>query len=376
MRNREVKVAVESKAVACDPKEALRRAREAGLLVLREHPLNCETSIQALSDGAVVPNARFYIRNHFPIPKLDAATFRLTVSGLVGRPLSLSLDDLRQMRSQTLTVALECAGNGRALFHPPVEGENWGLGAVGSAEWTGVPLVEILERAGVLSETREALFRGADGGTLDSRSEPVRYERSLSVKQARYAGRLLAYEMNGEPLSAEHGYPLRLIVADWYGMASVKWLTEIELIGEPFAGHYQAEEYCYEWEHNDQIIREPATLQRVRALITRPAPNQEVACGELAIHGLAWSGRAPIARVEVSVGDGPWQEAKLVGGRTPHNWQPWELITRVLKVGARTLRARATDLAGYTQPEMVEWNRRGYGNNSVHRVQVVFRDRI
>jgi DMSO/TMAO reductase YedYZ molybdopterin-dependent catalytic subunit len=358
---------------AIDPEQAFRQASDVGLVVHSMNPLNCETPIQRLGGCAVAPNGRFYIRNHFPIPKLDAATYRLSVGGLVERPLSLALSDLQNLRAQSLTVALECAGNGRALFDKPVKGERWALGAVGAAEWSGLPLVDILERAGVKSTAREVVFRGADGGVVDGYAEPIRFERSLPLDQARGAGRLLAYSMNGEPLPVEHGYPVRLVVADWYGMASVKWLTEVELIDRPFAGLYQAQEYCYEWEVNGQVIREPATLQRVRALITDPVANQEIECGELVVRGLAWSGSGPIAQVEVSVGNRPWQEAHLIGRAKPHSWTPWELTICVLKPGALTFRARAADLAGHTQPEVACWNRRGYGNNMIHPVQVVLR---
>lgn len=356
-----------------DPDQALRRARQAGLVVQRAHPLNCETPIQALSDGAVTPNPRFYLRNHFPIPVLDGAIFRLTIRGLVERPLSFSLADLKRMPAQTLTASVECAGNGRTSFRRPVSGEPWSLGAVGNADWTGVLLTEVLERAGVQANAVEVLFRGADCETQDTYSRLVRYERSLPLDVARGRRCLLACEMNAKPLPIEHGYPLRVIVADWYGMASVKWLTEIDLIGHRFTGVYQAEEYCYEWERDGHVVREPATVQRVRAVITHPAPDQELPCGEFAVRGLAWSGSGPVTRVEVSAGGEPWQQAKLIGQVSPHSWQCWEFTTRAVKPGPLVLRARATDLAGNTQPDSAEWNARGYGNNSVHKVGVVIR---
>jgi DMSO/TMAO reductase YedYZ molybdopterin-dependent catalytic subunit len=355
---------------ALDPEETCQDAIEAGLVVHRAHPLNCETSIPALVGGVVMPNAHFYVRNHFQIPDLDPAAFRLAVSGLVERPLGFSLRDLHNMRSQTIVATLECAGNGRTMFDPPVPGEKWNLGAVSTAEWTGVPLVEILDRAGVRTAAREVVFRGADGGTVDGHSGPLRFERSLGRDRARDADVLLAYAMNGEALPHQHGYPLRLIVPGWYAVASVKWLTEIELIDRPFDGHYQAEKYWYESECRGEIVREPVTLQKVRALITEPAADQEVRCGELAIRGVAWSGAASIARVEVSVGGGSWQDARLVGDRKRHSWQWWELVTRISEPGVAILRVRATDLAGRTQPERAEWNRLGYGNNAIHEVPV------
>jgi DMSO/TMAO reductase YedYZ molybdopterin-dependent catalytic subunit len=355
---------------AMDPEEACQNAIEAGLIVHRAHPLNCETSIPALIGGVVMPNAHFYVRNHFQIPVIDPAAFRLTVGGLVERPLNLSLRDLHKMPSHTVVATLECAGNGRTRFQPPIEGEKWDLGAVSTSEWTGVPLAEILDRAGVRTGTREVLFRGADGGMVDGHSGPIRFERSLQVDHARDPDLLLAYAMNGEPLPIQHGYPVRLVVPDWYAVASVKWLTEIELIDQPFAGHYQSDKYWYEWERDSQAVREPVTLQRVRALITEPASGEEVRRGELAIRGVAWSGAAPIAHVEISVGGGSWQETHLVSDRKRHSWQWWELITRVHEPGVVALRARATDLAGRTQPEYAEWNHLGYGNNAIHEVPV------
>jgi DMSO/TMAO reductase YedYZ molybdopterin-dependent catalytic subunit len=355
---------------AMDPEEACQQAIDAGLVVHRAHPLNCETSIRALIGGVVMPSARFYVRNHFQIPTLDPATFQLTVGGLVERPLSLLMSDLHHMRSQTLVVTLECAGNGRTLFDPPIEGEKWALGAVSTAEWTGVPLAEVLDRAGTRMGAREVVFRGADCGTVEGYSEPIRFERSLQLDHARDTEVLLAYAMNGEPLPVQHGYPLRLIVPRWYAVASVKWLTEIEVTDTAFGGHYQINKYGYEWNRDGKVVREAVTLQRVRALITDPEPNARVRSGEVAVRGVAWSGAAPIARVEVSVGGGDWQPARLVGERNRHSWQWWELITRIEQPGVVTLRARATDLADRVQPERAEWNGLGYGNNSIQQVPI------
>jgi DMSO/TMAO reductase YedYZ molybdopterin-dependent catalytic subunit len=361
--------AVADSVPALDPAEACQRAIEAGLVVHRAHPLNCETSIPALIGGVVMPNAHFYVRNHFQIPDLDPAPWRLTVNGLVERPLRLALPDLHNMRSETLVVTLECAGNGRSRFDPPIEGEKWNLGAVSTAEWTGVPLAEVLDRAGLKADATEILFRGADNGNVKTRSEAIHYERSLKVAEARESGALLAYAMNGEQLPVQHGYPLRLVVPDWYGMTSVKWLTGIEVTDRPFRGHFQTNVYVYEWERDGKLVEEPVTLQNVRSLITEPDDGQEI-LGDLAIRGVAWSGAAQIDRVEVSIGGGPWEEARLVGERKRHSWQWWELIKRVDQPGETTIRARATDLAGRCQPDEPEWNRLGYGNNSIHEVRV------
>jgi anti-anti-sigma factor len=362
--------AVGEPLTAVEPEEPYQQAFEAGMVVHRAHPLNCETSIPALIGGAVMPNQRFYVRNHFQIPQLDASRWRLNVIGLVERPLSLSLRDLVKMPSQTQFVTLECAGNGRSLLSPRVNGEQWNLGAVSTAEWTGVPLTEALLRAGVKAGASEVVFRGADSGKLDAGSEPIRFERSLSIENAQASEVLLAYAMNGEALPIVHGYPLRVIVPGWYAVASVKWLTAIDVIREPFSGHYQTETYFFEWQRGEQVVREPVSLQRVRCLITEPEPDSEVERGELPIRGVAWSGAAPIARVEVRLGGDFWQDARLVGERKRHSWQGWELIARLEQTGPIVISARATDMASRTQPDSPDWNRLGYGNNAIQRVRV------
>ena len=344
-----------------------------GLVVHRTRPLNCETSIPALIGGVVMPNARFYVRNHFDTPRLDPASWQLGVSGLVDRPLRLSLRELHNMRSETLVATLECAGNGRSTFDPPAEGEQWQLGAVSTAEWTGVPLAEILDRADLKPQAHEIVFRGADQGNVGDAADPIRFERSLPVTDAGHSGSLLAYAMNGEPLPLEHGHPLRLIVPGWYAVASVKWLTEIEVTGAPFTGFFQAKRYVYETRRDGTVTREPVRLQQVRSVVTQPSAGQEVPAGDLVVRGVAWSGAAPIDKVEISIGAGPWQNARLIGPRHRHSWQWWELLTRIDSPGQATLRARATDLAGRTQPDRPHWNRLGYGGNAVHNVPVLVR---
>jgi anti-anti-sigma factor len=362
--------AVGDTPAALEPEEAYQQAFEAGMVVHRAHPLNCETSIPALIGGAVMPNQRFYVRNHFQIPQLDPTSWRLNVVGLVERPLSLSLRDLVKMPSQTEFVTLECAGNGRSLLNPRVNGEQWNLGAVSTAEWTGVPLAEVLNRAGVKASSREVVFRGADSGKLEASSEPIRFERSLSMEDAQGSGALLAYAMNGEALPIVHGYPLRVIVPGWYAVASVKWLTQIDVISDRFSGHYQTEAYFYEWQRGGQLVREPVSVQRVRSLITEPEPESEVELGELPIRGVAWSGAAPIDRVEVSIDGGPWENARLISAPRRYSWQGWELIAHLEHPGSTVIAARATDMASRTQVDSPEWNRLGYGNNAIQKLRI------
>lgn len=342
-----------------------------GLVVHREDPLNCETSLAELIGGVVMPAAHFYVRNHFTTPVLDPDLYELTVTGMVERPLRLRLPDLLNMPSQSLVATLECAGNGRASFDPPVTGEQWHFGAASTAEWTGVPLVEILERAVPTAGAHTVVFRGADAGLVDGATAPVRFERALSVGDAIGSDSLLAYAMNGEPLPLQHGRPVRLVVPGWYSVASVKWLTEIEVIDHPFDGFFQTKRYSYEWERDVGVAREPVRLQRVRALIAEPGDGESVAGEEFIVRGVAWSGAAPIDRVDVCIGGGAWQPARLIGERRRHSWQWWELLTHTDVRGTCTVRARATDLAGHTQPEQPEWNRLGYGGNAIQTISVV-----
>jgi DMSO/TMAO reductase YedYZ molybdopterin-dependent catalytic subunit len=348
-----------------DPLVARNRARDAGLIVHRADPLNAETPLSALSRGALVPANQFYVRNHFGIPALDPAIWRLRVSGLAARPLSLSLAELRAMTPVTVVATLECAGNGRSWLNPPVPGEPWGLGAVGTAAWTGVPLAEVLALAGPLANARVVVFRGADYGPVEGRDGPVAFERALSLGYPRSAGAVLAYAMNGAPLPAEHGFPVRLIVPGWYGVASVKWLTGIALTDRGFAGYFQVDRY--------RIGGELLTVQAVRSVITQPQAGEALPPGEVVIAGLAWSGAAPIATVEVSIGGQPWRLATLTGDQHPHAWRRWQLAAHLEQPANITIRAKATDLAGRTQPGQPRWNLNGYAANPVHHVPVSVR---
>ena len=249
----------------------------------------------------------------------------------------------------------------------------WGFGAVGTAEWTGPLLADVLARAGVEPDASEVVFGGADRGMVDGLPHAVRIERSLPVRDAMESGAMLAYAMNGQPLPARHGYPLRLVVPGWYAVASVKWLTDIRVVAEPFRGFFQDTHYVYEWDRGGIRVREPISLTQVRAVITRPATGQELARGTMTVRGVAWSGAAPITRVDVSVADGSWQKARLIGMPAANGWQQWELLASGLRPGETRIRARASDLAGQVQPEQPEWNALGYAANFIHEVQVRLR---
>jgi DMSO/TMAO reductase YedYZ molybdopterin-dependent catalytic subunit len=342
----------------------------AGLLVHTADPLNAETPLGTLIEQDPTPADQFYVRNHFAIPKLPAADWRLEVGGRVLRRQTYDLAQLYALQSQTRVVTLECAGNNRSALTPPAPGPQWGLGAAGSAEWTGVPLLDVLARAGPAFDACEIVFRGADHGHVDGHAGTTFFERCLSLDQVAAAGALLAYALNGAPLPRQHGYPLRLVVPGWYGMASVKWLTEIEVIDHSFHGHFQTEKYRYEWLRDGQAVVEPVRQQRVRAIIAEPVAGQRLTRDHVMVRGLAWSGVAPISQVWVSVGQRPWQRARLVDRAVCAGWQRWELLVGVNQPGTTTVRACAVDCAGRMQPVEPEWNRLGYGANGVQTVTI------
>src|SRR6266404_4630586 len=212
-----------------------------GLIIRQKEPNNLETPFNQL-DAFLTPTELFYIRSHFPTPALELASYRLHVDGAVSNPFSLSYKELRDMPSETRVATLECAGNSRVFLIPQVEGAQWELGAVGNAEWTGVPLQTLLERAGMEDDACEVVLEGADRGIPTEEPippGPISYARSVPREKAIQPEVLIAYQMNGHDLTRDHGYPVRAIVSGHYGMASVKWLTRIQAVRQPFQGYWQ-----------------------------------------------------------------------------------------------------------------------------------------
>ena len=338
------------------------------LRTLEENPFNAETPLPELS-RTITSTELFYVRTHFNVPGLDPATYRLEVDGAVGAPLELSLQEVLAFPARRITATLECAGNGRARLEPPVPGVRWGFGAVGTAHFTGTPLRHVLERAGVGTAAVEALFIGADRGEVEP-GRRVAFERSLPLAMALHPDTLLAWEMNAEPLSPLHGFPLRLVVPRWYAVASVKWLKRIRLLTERFQGHYQTEKYLYEGEA-ETPDKTPVTTMRVRAVITTPSEGSTVGSGPREIAGMAWSGDAPVHEVEVSVDGGrSWRDVELGTPPSEIAWIPWRILWTPTSQGEHLLMARASDAAGHIQPLRQAWNAQGYGNNVVHQVGV------
>jgi DMSO/TMAO reductase YedYZ molybdopterin-dependent catalytic subunit len=333
------------------------RVPERDLLVLTEEPLNAETKLDG-QRGPVVAAGRHYVRTHFGIP---AEPREVLITGAVRAPRSVSIDAIRKLPSRTFAVTLECAGNGRKFLAPPVPGEQWGLGAVGTAEWTGASLRSVIDRA-LLPSAVEILFRGADEGTPKDLGKRIAYERSLPTDIAMGDDTLLAYAMNGQPIPPEHGGPLRLVVPGWYGMASVKWLAEIRALDRPFEGFFQRDRYVIE--------ARPLRGIEPRAVIAAPAEGAEVAGGSVEVRGYAWSGRAPLQRIDLSVdGHGPFATMTVPADAPPFAWQ--EFVFEIsLAPGEHELVARAADRDGNIQPMTPRWNSLGYANNAVRPTRI------
>jgi DMSO/TMAO reductase YedYZ molybdopterin-dependent catalytic subunit len=330
---------------------------------------NAESSPTALR-APVTPTAGFFVRSHSAIPAVDASRWRLRIGGLVRRPTSWDLAELRERARTRVTAVLECAGNSRRRFPHPAPGElRWGDRAVGSAEWTGVPLSALLAEAGLSPQAKVVVFSGAE--KVDAAGGVRRFSRSLSVPFAtRGPDLLVATEMNGRPLSPEHGWPVRLVVPGWYGMAWVKWLSTIRVAAAPFRGYYQASRYVYRYRRGGRTITEPVDALRVKSLILGPVEGERLRRGRsTVVFGKAWTGSATVSRVEVDVGSG-WQEARSTAGQGPFDWSRWAFRWRPSRPGPVTVRARATDTSGATQPEAPVENTFQYAANSIHSVGV------
>ncbi|HEY7004427.1 MAG TPA: sulfite oxidase [Gaiellaceae bacterium] len=321
----------------------------------------------------VTPLGLHYTLNHYDIPLVDAGSWRLSVGGLVERELSLSLDDVRARPAREVAVTMECAGNGRVEMSPRPFSQPWLSEAVGTARWRGASLWPVLEEAGVKEDAREIVFTGLDRGVEGEVEQD--FARSLTLEEAARDEVLLAYELNGVPLPPQHGFPLRLIVPGWYGMTNVKWLTRIELVAEPFAGHQQAQSYRLRREEDEEGI--PLNRMRPRALMVPPGipdfPTRErvLPLAPCRLEGRAWSGHAPIEAVEVSVDGGEsWADAELEAPVGDWAWRGWSFEWSPEEAGSYVLLCRARDAAGNEQPAEPEWNLGGYGNNAVQRMGV------
>jgi DMSO/TMAO reductase YedYZ molybdopterin-dependent catalytic subunit len=345
------------------------------MLVRSSRPEDLEMPLSGFSDF-ITPIDRFFVRSHVYTPRIDAAQWRLRVEGGVTSPLTLTIDDLRRLPSVEVVSVLECAGNGRGFYEPSVPGLQWGHGAVGNARWRGVRLADVLKRAGLKASTKHVLFNGADApiGSMPD------FERSIPLAKALHPATLLAYEMNGQALPIDHGFPLRVVTPGWAGDCWIKWLTSISLLDQDHGGFWMARAY----RHPGKPVppgtavapeqMQPVTSLRVKSVIAGPLDGSQVVAGtRVTIHGAAWSGdTGRVTAVDVSVDGGRrWNPASMRGDqRTEFGWRLWEYQWTPSRPAYYTILARARDAAGNTQPLDQEWNPSGYGWNVVPRVAV------
>jgi DMSO/TMAO reductase YedYZ molybdopterin-dependent catalytic subunit len=319
----------------------------------------------------VTPPGLHYLLTHYDMPAVDASTWRLGLHGAVAEPLDLGLDDLRAMPRHTVRVTLECAGNGRAALTPRPVSQPWLNGAVGTAEWTGVRLADLLGRAVPEPEAVDVVFTGHDHGV--ERGVEQDYARGLPLAEATMPDVLVAYEMNGAPLPVQHGFPARLVVPGWYGMASVKWLRRITVLDHAYEGF---QNQAYRLRQAAEEVGVPVTRIEPRALLAPPGlaefatRDRVLEPGPVRLQGRAWSGWAPVERVEVSCDDGrTWTDAAL--GPAEHRWAWREFsLDWVASPGRHVLRVRAHDASGRVQPDGPHWNRGGFANTGDQPVLV------
>ena len=340
-------------------------------LAFRNHGMHAE-----LLREPITPLGAHYLLIHFDIPALSAAGYELAVQGRVRRQLSLSLDDIKSRPVVTQDVTMECAGTGRSTVHPRSVYVPWGKEDIGTYRWTGTPLRSILEEAGLLTDAVEVLFTGWDKG-VDLGVEHA-FERSLPIAEALRDEVMVAWDANGQQLLPQHGFPLRVIVPRWYGMASVKWLRAITVLNKPFTGIEQAQVYRYQQQKGE--LGEPVTVKRVHSVIVPPgipdaiSRHRFVVPGRHVIQGTAWSGSGRIVRVELSSdGAQTWSDAELVPvSNDPFAWTQWRTSWDVSAPGNYELACRATDADGNVQPvdPQQRWNRQGMGINGVQRLRV------
>jgi DMSO/TMAO reductase YedYZ molybdopterin-dependent catalytic subunit len=330
------------------------------------NPENQETPIHFLSFIEPVADSLFYRRNHFPYPSLTPGSFTLKISGSGERAFLFNYSDLLYMPAKSKRVLIECSGNKRAHFKEKVFGEQWENGAMSEGVWKGVSLKTLLESAGIKTGVAEVVFRGRDSGVKNR--QHIHYERSLPIDRALHPDVMIAYEYNGKPISHKHGFPFRLIVPGWYGMASVKWLNEIILIKGKFSGPFQNDDYVYYFQDGKS---EQVTTNHVNSTIQQQLDKQLVKSGAHTIRGIAWTGSGVVSKVEISFDKGDsWEPVKLE--KTPKEYQTvsWSYPIEFKSGNEYHISVRATDSEGKKQPAEAIWNKKGYGYNAIMQITV------
>ena len=348
--------------------------RAPGMIIRSVNPQDFEMPLDGFQ-SFLTPVDRFFVRTHVYAPQVELASWKLQVAGEVANPLTLTMDDLKMLPRAELVSVLECAGNGRSFYEPTVPGAQWRYGAVGNARWTGVRLADVLKKAGVKNSARELIFDGADvpiGKMPD-------FQRGIPLAKAMDPNTLLAYQMNAEPLTMAHGFPLRVVVPGWAGDSWVKWLQGIRVLDSEFDGFWMKSAYrrpaypVRPGEAVDAAKMRPVTSLRVKSVIATPLDGSPQEPGrKLRIAGAAWAGDAgPVSTVDVSTDSGrTWKPAALAGQATQYGWRLWEYTWTPPHEGFYNLMSRARTMAGDVQPFAEEWNPSGYQWNVIHRVGV------
>ena len=338
--------------------------------VMTPRPLNAETPNSALRTW-ITDNDVFFKRNQGQIPEtpVSLADWRLQVEGLVEKKLRLTYDDLQRLPKVEVANTLECSGNSRSLLKQKAAGNPWTIGGVGNAIWGGIWLRELLEKASLQDKAEHVSFEGLD---KPLGSAGIKFIRSIPIEKA-MSSTLLAYEMNGQPLPLEHGFPVRALALGWTGANCVKWVHKITVIDRPYEGFFMDNVYRVFQKGEDPKAGEVVKDIDIKSIIVEPANEASFSAGIVPVRGSAYAGEAVIQKVEISVDDGQtWKPAKLIGLQQPYAWRHWEYIWQAKQRGDFTIMARATDTDGRRQPETARWNMLGYGNNGIreHAVRV------
>ena len=358
------------------PNKAVLAEKDPAMRVHSERPLTASVTAEYLNDD-VTPTNRHFVRNNLFTPDFDEAKHTVEIAGLVDKPLTLTVAQLRASFPQVSTQAMiECAGAGRSGYTPAPRGTPWPTtGGMSCSRWTGVRLSDVLQAAGVKPGAVHIAFTGADTGVLPT---IPRVARSVPLDKAMERHTLLAYGMNDGPLPKVHGYPLRVVVPSWAGSASIKWVARIEALAAPLKGPYMDESYRIPRnpvEPGGRMPPDAAITEAwpVKSMITHPAPNARHAAGKpVLVAGKAWAGENDVARVELSFDEGrTWQRAELNPRGDKYAWRTFSYAWTPRTAGYVTVLARATDDAGRTQPLASAWNPLGYFWNGWHRVGFV-----
>ena len=345
-----------------------------GMIPRAARPEDLEMPVSGLADY-ITPAEHLFVRTHVYVPDVKLTDWKLRVEGEVSSALSLTMSDLRTLPAVEVVSVLECAGNGRSYYDPPVAGIQWTSGAVGNGRWRGVRLADVLKRAGVKAAASHILFDGADVplGTMAD------FQRTIPVKKALDPNTLLAYELNGETLPVQHGFPLRAVVPGWAGDSWMKWVAAILVLDKESDGWWMKNAYRHPGKPVvpglvlPQDAMRPLESLRVKSVIATPEDHSQIEVGKTTtIRGVAWSGESgPITNVDVSVDAGrSWRSAKLTSPATRYGWRQWELAWTPPGEGYYILMARARDMGGDSQPLTQEWNPSGYLWNVAPRAGV------